>query len=93
MMDLPVPLAVVAHDAGAANIILAWIEERDLDSLRPVMRGPAEKLWHARFGEARLMRDIDAALDGAAADRASGGGAHLLGLLVCGGLDLPGLVR
>jgi hypothetical protein len=67
MMDLPVPLAVVAHDAGAANIILAWIEERDLDSLRPVMRGPAEKLWHARFGEARLMRDIDAALDGAAA--------------------------
>lgn len=61
------PLAIAAHDAGAANIILAWFDERDLGLLRPVMQGPAQRLWRDRFGDAPLMTDIDTALDGAAA--------------------------
>lgn len=45
-LDLPQSFAVVCHDAGAANLILAWLkamgEERDY---RAVMQGPAAKLW------------------------------------------------
>lgn len=67
MMGLPTPLAIVAHDAGAANIILAWISEHDLPSLRPVMQGPALALWRARFGDASLFVTSEEALDGAAA--------------------------
>lgn len=67
MIDLPRPLAVVAHDAGAANIILAWLAREPLTDVRAVMAGPAAVLWAARFGEAPLAASIDEALDGAAA--------------------------
>lgn len=67
MIDLPRPLAVVAHDAGAANIILAWLVREPLADVRAVMAGPAAALWSARFGAAPLAGSIDEALDGAAA--------------------------
>lgn len=67
MMGLPAPLAVVAHDAGAANLILAWLAAEGLGDVRAVMAGPAASLWRARFGGAGLLDDLDAALDGVGA--------------------------
>lgn len=67
MMGLPAPLAVVAHDAGAANLILAWLAAEGLGDVRAVMAGPAATLWRTRFGEAGLVADLDTALDGAGA--------------------------
>lgn len=66
MIDLARPLAVVCHDAGAANLILAWLANDARSEVRPVMKGPAELLWKERFGDA-AMWELDAALDGAAA--------------------------
>ena len=66
MIELPAPLAVVCHDAGAANLILPWIAADRPEPLRPVMAGPAAALWRARFGTTATLR-LDAALDGAAA--------------------------
>ena len=63
--ELPSPLAVVCHDAGACNVILPWLDQSGLE-LRAVMQGPAAALWRARFGHAHLVERIDDALDGAA---------------------------
>lgn len=65
MMDLAGPVAVVAHDAGAANIILAWLDEAEARKVRPAMAGPAARLWEARFPAVSLLKPADA-LDGAA---------------------------
>lgn len=67
MMGLGAPLAVVANDAGAANIILAWLSAEDLSGIRAVMMGPALALWKGRFGDAPCASSIEEALDGAAA--------------------------
>lgn len=64
--DLPRPLVVVCHDAGAANIALAWIHGAD-GEIRGVMAGPAADIWRRRFGDRHIWSDLDAALDGAAA--------------------------
>ncbi len=61
--DFPVGTAVVCHDAGAANIVLAWIASAQAD-VRAVMVGPAEALWRARFGDAPLCGSLDEALEG-----------------------------
>ena len=66
MIDLARPLAVACHDAGAANLILAWLAAEPREDVRPVMKGPAKGLWKERFGDAALW-ELDAALDGAAA--------------------------
>jgi len=74
--ELPSPLAVVCHDAGACNVVLPWLDQPGLE-LRAVMQGPAAALWRARFGVAgaerhplvghsHLVERIDDALDGAA---------------------------
>ncbi|MBI5716562.1 MAG: hypothetical protein HZC37_02620 [Burkholderiales bacterium] len=66
--DLRSPLAVVCHDAGACNVILPWLRRPDL-SLRPVMDGPAARLFRGRFGAAAPAGSghaLEAALDGAA---------------------------
>jgi hypothetical protein len=47
MIELRQPLAVVCHDAGAANIILAELRQNPDWDLRPVMQGPALALWNA----------------------------------------------
>lgn len=66
MIDLAKPLAVVCHDAGAANLILAWLAAEPRGDVRAVMKGPAEALWKERFGDAALWA-LEAALDGASA--------------------------
>ena len=66
MIDLPTPLAVVCHDAGAANLILPWIAGDRPEPLRPVMQWPAAALWRQRFGTTATLT-LDSALDGVAA--------------------------
>jgi hypothetical protein len=43
------PLTVVAHDAGAANYIFAWLGD---ERLTLCLAGPARALWLARFQKA-----------------------------------------
>lgn len=67
LAELPRPIAVVVHDAGAANIILAWIARaKGLDDFRIVLAGPAATLWQQRFGTPVPDISLDAALNGAA---------------------------
>jgi len=66
MIDLPTPLAVVCHDAGAANLILPWIAADRPEPLLPVMQGPAAALWRARFGTTATL-SVDEALTRASA--------------------------
>lgn len=65
MMDLPGPVAIVAHDAGAANVILGWLQPEEVMNCRAAMAGPAAELWHGRFPDVPLM-GLDDALHGAA---------------------------
>lgn len=46
-----VPLAVVAHDAGAANHILAWLQGSSGHALLPSMAGPALQAWRRARGD------------------------------------------
>lgn len=64
--DLAQPLAVVCHDAGAANIILAWLASQPRRSCRPLVAGPAAALWKQRFGNSPTCATLAQALDGAA---------------------------
>lgn len=67
-IDLPDPFAVVCHDAGAANLILAWLKaDQRLHTTRPVMWGPAAKSWDRMFPERATCGTAEAALQGAAA--------------------------
>lgn len=74
LLDLPLPVAVVCHDAGAANIIFASMRVHAVAhpgataGWRVLAQGPAAKLW-AEGGMPRvsLCREIDDALSGAAA--------------------------
>lgn len=66
MIDLPSPLAVVCHDAGAANLILPWLE-RWSGEVRPVMQGPARALWEKRYPGRELFDDLQHALEGSKA--------------------------
>ncbi len=65
MIDLVGPMAIVAHDAGAANILFAWLNQSESRDWRPAMAGPAAPLWRARFPDMPLL-DLDAALTGVA---------------------------
>ncbi|WP_439567625.1 hypothetical protein [Sphingopyxis sp.] len=67
LAELPRPVAVVAHDAGAANIIIAWIARAGKAAdFRIVLAGPAATLWQRRFGMWAPDMSLEAALDGAA---------------------------
>lgn len=62
------PLAVVAHDAGAANHIFAWLGD---EQPTLCLAGPARALWQARHGQSQPSQaqaphaDLHAALAGA----------------------------
>lgn len=50
MLDLlEFPLAVVAHDAGAANHIIAWCKGCNEQYIHACMDGPAARLWAQSF--------------------------------------------
>lgn len=63
--EYPKLTAVVCHDAGAANIVIANLLETGRKNWRVFMRGPAEKLWKAAFPDAELYEALDSTLDGA----------------------------
>lgn len=46
---LDFPLGVVAHDAGAANHIIAWLKGCDDRDIYACMGGPAARLWTQSF--------------------------------------------
>lgn len=49
------PLAVVCHDAGAANLIIEWLRGAPNFELRAHMQGPALALWEASFPSSVVM--------------------------------------
>ncbi len=57
-------MAIVCHDAGAANLIFAWLRNNPRP-VRACMRGPAAGLW-SRQPAAGSILDLEKALDGAA---------------------------
>lgn len=64
MHELRSPIAVVAHDAGAANLLLAWLKVWG-GPVRAYMAGPAAKLWVEAFPDRPMCVSLDDALDGA----------------------------
>ncbi len=67
MSDLPSPLAVVCHDAGAANLALAWLEAMPARPCRSVMRGPAHTLAARSSWQGTPCNTLEQALSGASA--------------------------
>lgn len=65
LSELPAPLAVVCHDAGAANHVFAWLAVEPVPC-RAMVAGPAARLWADRFPERTACASLDEALDGAA---------------------------
>lgn len=59
---MPQPVAVVCHDAGAANIILAEIQSAPEVNYLPVMQGPAAKLWLDNGRDPSAVVTLDTAL-------------------------------
>lgn len=61
---LPARIAVVCHDAGGANLIMAMLArlDRQRHQVSAYMEGPAEKLWQKRFPQQAMAPSIEAAL-------------------------------
>lgn len=72
---LAFPVAIVCHDAGAANHVIAWVKNGLLvGERRVVMEGPARKLWlNNGMDDADLYPSLSEAL-GSAASLVSGTG-------------------
>ncbi|CAK0767843.1 conserved hypothetical protein [Gammaproteobacteria bacterium] len=73
LLDLPTPIALVCHDAGATNLLFAWMRAHAAvlpDATRDwrlLAQGPAAKLWTERgLPQIRIVQTIDEILDGAA---------------------------
>lgn len=56
-------VAVVCHDAGAANLVFAWIREWGWPVI-PFMQGPAAQLWQAIFPGTLMSDSLEEALTG-----------------------------
>ncbi|WP_296869697.1 hypothetical protein [Tibeticola sp.] len=65
MSPLPRPLTVVCHDAGAANLIGAWLPQLADSRTRLVLTGPA-RMTSAAQSPGTRMDDLEQALNGAA---------------------------
>jgi hypothetical protein len=63
MTDWPLPTAVVAHDAGAANLIIAWLKAWEWP-VRACVGGPALNLWAQAFPDQLIWPTPEAAMDG-----------------------------
>jgi hypothetical protein len=67
IIDLPSPVALVCHDAGAANHIVAWLRADGCTTHTcAYMAGPARKIWEEAFGGSSLAPSLATALNGAA---------------------------
>jgi hypothetical protein len=67
MIALPSPLAVACHDAGSANLILAWLQAHPPLHVQAFVSGPAANLWRLAGLPWESAATLEAALDGAAA--------------------------
>lgn len=63
MMGLEAPVALIAHDAGAANHIIAWLENNPGSEVRAFMAGPAETLWKQKCPNQDLSPSIESAIN------------------------------
>lgn len=63
--DLKSPIAVVAHDAGAANLIAAWLKDMPTAHIRICVAGPALDIFAGELPHLTNMR-LTKVLDGAA---------------------------
>lgn len=63
-IDLKLPLAVVAHDAGAANLIASWLKDMSEGDIRLSITGPALAIFSLELPHLMNMALTDA-LDGA----------------------------
>ena len=52
------PIAVVCHDAGAANLIVHWLKDYE-GIIFPCIEGPAKKIWKLHFPEIEILRIKD----------------------------------
>jgi hypothetical protein len=57
-------VAVVCHDAGAANLLIPWLKQWSLNVV-PFMQGPAIRSWQSAFPDISLCDSLDEALNGA----------------------------
>lgn len=63
--SLQSPIAVVAHDAGAANHIISWVKNAGNEQVRACVRGPALALWTHAFPHANTNETLEDTLVGA----------------------------
>lgn len=63
-IELPIKTAVVCHDAGAANVVIAALLETGRSDWRAYMQGPAKKIWESAFPEVALYDSIEQAIVG-----------------------------
>ena len=63
--DYPPVTAVVCHDAGAANIVIAGLLATGRSDWRAYMRGPAETLWKVAYPEIAPRERLESTLQGA----------------------------
>lgn len=61
-MGLLEPVALVAHDAGAANHLLAWLDHSPDANVCAYMAGPARTLWQQAFPDRTIANSIHDAL-------------------------------
>lgn len=67
LASLGSPLAIVLHDAGAANLVIGWLQSSShRPALRACVAGPALGLWQRAFPEISTQ-PLESALTGAAA--------------------------
>lgn len=64
-LNMPQPMAVVAHDAGGANQIIALLKAHTgAMNIRAYLQGPALKLWSQSFPESNVCASLEDALSG-----------------------------
>ncbi len=63
-IELPIRTAIVCHDAGAANVVVATLLETGRKDWRAYMQGPAKKIWESAFPEVILYDSIEQAIEG-----------------------------
>jgi len=64
VLDYSLSTAVVCHDAGAANIVIAGLLETGRSDWRAYMKGPAEELWKSAFPSVALCGSLAGTLEG-----------------------------
>jgi hypothetical protein len=64
--SLEFPLAIAAHDAGAANHIIAWLKNLPNDQVNQIdacVAGPALSLWLKAFPDSKISTILDSLSD------------------------------